>query len=79
MHILAPAETSIYMSVRLLSAPAETSSCNRPKAGKSFAAADGGGAEAPDGGDGGGAAQAGDAGAGGVDGGSGHHLLGVDG
>ena len=68
MHILAPAETSIYMSVRLLSAPAETSSCNRPKAGKSFAAADAGGA-----------AQAGDAGAGGVDGGSGHHLLGVDG
>ena len=76
MHILAPAETSIYMSVRLLSAPAETSSCNRPKAGKSFAADDAGGAEAADGDDAGGAAQAGDAAAGGS---SGHHLLGVDG
>ena len=54
-------------------APAETSSCNKPKAGKSFAADDAGGAGAADGDDSGGAAQAGDAAAGG------HHLLGVDG
>ena len=57
--------------------PAETSSCNKPKAGKSFAADDAGGAEAADGDDAGGVAQAGDAD--GADGGSGHHLLGVDG
>ena len=46
--------------------PAQTSSCSKPKAGKSFAVAD-----ADDADD---AAQAGDA-----DGGNGHHLLGVDG
>ena len=61
--------------VRLLGsfilAPAQTSSCNKPKAGKSFAVGDAGEAEAGDGDDAGGAAQAG--------GGSGHHLLGVDG
>ena len=56
--------------------PAQTSSCSKPKAGKSFAVGDAGEAEAGDGDDAGGAAQAGDAAAGGS---SGHHLLRVDG
>ena len=52
--------------------PAQTSSCSKPKAGKSFAVADA--VDADDADDADDAAQAGDA-----DGGNGHHLLGVDG